>query len=337
MNSIIKEYLLENKKILINGLGFFDIVYKSAKIHPILHTFDPPGNYVEFTKSEKETSDEFVKYVAGKEKITEIQAEEKINSWVTDLKETMKNEKFYTLGTLGEFSLDAIGNMVFIPTLDTDISPESYGLEQFTFAPTTLTKNEESSDTIPTPTQTYRVNKRKSRTYVFLSVVLVLLLTGIMSMGIFAVFFPQAFISKKENLFMQLSQWVEPVEKEVIADEAIVLPEEDDLFAEKTTSVISDNVYTEQISDMETEVEEENLIIAPVAVAGNVYIVLGSFQGEENARSFLEKVKNEHSNVVELGKGKSSGLWSIGIGPYDLPDAQQLIKEKKIKGWILKK
>ncbi|MDD4210047.1 MAG: SPOR domain-containing protein [Bacteroidales bacterium] len=339
MDSIIKEYLLKYKKVLINGLGYFEVIYKSAEIHPILHSFDPPGNYVSFSMNEKEFSDEFTKYLADKNKIEFSQAEKSIKEWVNQLKEVMKNHKTYTLGSLGSFSFDAVGKMVFVPSLDADISPESYGLESFIFPPSGITQKEESNE-IATPKK-YRVNQKKSRVQVFLSVILILVLLGVIITGIYAVVYPKQFIDKKEEVFMQISQWFTSdiiYDSVVVTDESefVIHPKEESYF-EKTTTYICDTIYTSHISEIDVDTQAEVEIESSVSLSGNEYIVLGSFQNQENAMAFLEKIKNQYPDAIELGKGKTSGLWMIGIGPYDHSYAQQLLKEKNINGWILKK
>lgn len=339
MDNIIKEYLLKYNKVLINGLGYFEVVYKSAEIHPILHSFDPPGKYVSFSKNEKEYSDDFIKFVANKSNIEFSLAEANIKDWIKQLKENMKKDKTYSLGSLGSFSFDAIGNMVFIPSLDTDISPESYGLESFTFMPTGITPKEEP-DVIPTP-KTYRVNKKKSRVQVFFSVILMLLFMGVIAIGIVAIVYPTQFVEAKDEALIQISQWftsdVSHDSIEVADENEFVIHPKEESYIEKTTTYISDTIYTSNISDIVVETQDEAAPVSSVPLSGNEYIVLGSFQSQENAKAFLEKIKNQYPDAIELGKGKTSDLWMIGLGPYEHAYAQQLLKEKKINGWILKK
>ena len=64
---------------------------------------------------------------------------------------------------------------------------------------------------------------------------------------------------------------------------------------------------------------------------------MGSFQDEENANNYLKEKRSEYTNVVNLGKGRTSNLILIGIGPYSKEEAQQMITNQKIKGWLLQK
>ena len=86
-----------------------------------------------------------------------------------------------------------------------------------------------------------------------------------------------------------------------------------------------------------TKEEAPPLIKEKTTAKGNVFIVLGSFKDEKNANDFMRTLQSKHANAVDLGKGDKSGLWMIGIGPYELPKAQKVLKENKLNGWILKK
>ena len=131
MEKYIKEYLLQNKKLKISNFGTFKIVYKHSEIHPILHTLTTPGNYVVFTEDKNLQSDDFVSYVASQGEISEEKANKRIEDWVNKIKKKIENKEDYKLSTLGKFFLNAMEKIEFIPALDTDISPESFGLENF--------------------------------------------------------------------------------------------------------------------------------------------------------------------------------------------------------------
>jgi nucleoid DNA-binding protein len=131
MEKKIKEYLLQNKKLIINNIGVFEIVYKPSEIHPVLQTLTVPGNYVFFIEDENIKSNEFAAYVALQEKISEEQATKRINEWSEKVRKTIKKKGEYALSTLGKFFINTAGRMAFLPTLDVDISPQSFGLESF--------------------------------------------------------------------------------------------------------------------------------------------------------------------------------------------------------------
>lgn len=93
MKGYIKEILIKNKKLLIKGLGTFEVVYKSSEIHPILHTFSTPGQYVVFSFNEQESSNELAEYIALKDKVELSEAEKFVGKWLITLKTPLKSKK----------------------------------------------------------------------------------------------------------------------------------------------------------------------------------------------------------------------------------------------------
>ena len=56
----IKNCLIEKQCVCIPMWGKLSIQYKEADIHPILHTFTPPGHYVQFAANGQESDLQFV-------------------------------------------------------------------------------------------------------------------------------------------------------------------------------------------------------------------------------------------------------------------------------------
>ncbi len=101
---------------------------------------------------------------------------------------------------------------------------------------------------------------------------------------------------------------------------------------EKETETIQPVESTESITENNKSVAEKQ----NVAKSGSYYVVIGSFKEHANAEAFLADKQLEYSNAVNLGLGKTSQLYMIGIGPYSREDARQQI-ENGVKGWLLKK
>jgi nucleoid DNA-binding protein len=356
MKGYIKEILIKNKKLLIKGLGTFEVVYKSSEIHPILHTFSTPGQYVVFSFNEQESSNELAEYIALKDKVELSEAEKFVGKWLDDLKNTIKIEKEYDLGTLGVFSIDAVGKIQFIPALDYDISPESFGMENFTAAPVS-TKSE--GQTIEQKNRKKKRKKRGKVRSVFQIIgfsFLILLLLLIITVGVYSIIYPNDFYLKKDILIMRINQWIKTYENDkteppVYIVDTVSYMQDESIYNDEITTTISDSfteveeITTEMEIPKEKEIKIEKstkeetppLIKEKSTAKGNVFIVLGSFKDEKNANDFMRTLQSKHDNVVDLGKGEKSGIWMIGLGPYELPEAQKVLKENKLNGWILKK
>lgn len=362
MKEYIKEILINKKKLLVKGLGMFEVVYKPSEIHPILHTFFPPGQYVMFSFDEQESSNELAEYIALKDNVEFSEAEKLVENWIEDFKNTMKIEKEYKLGTLGVFSIDTVGKIQFIPTLDYDISPESFGMEGFT-AETVSTKSEDQ--TIEQKNKKKEKRKKGKVKSIFQIIgysFLILLLLCIIAVGVYSIIYPNEFYLKKDIMIMRLNQWIKAYEKDkteppVYVVDTVSYMQNESMYSDDITTTISDS-FTENEStttEMETTKEKEIKEVKKVkkeeplkeetlalkseksTAKGNVFIVLGSFKDEKNANDFLQTLQSKYANAVDMGKGQKSGLWMIGIGPYELPEAQRMIRDNKLNGWILKK
>ena len=146
MIALIKTYLMEHQIVRIPDLGSFSIGYKEAEIHPILHTFTPPGNYVQFSENPLESDTEFVGFVAQKKGCEWETARKIVSDWVNLLKKELKASSFFEMGSLGKFTQGAV-HYEFTPALDPDLSATSYGLPSFTITRNPVPTTENNCDT----------------------------------------------------------------------------------------------------------------------------------------------------------------------------------------------
>ena len=335
MNEYIKEYLLEHNKLQVNNFGVFELIYKSAQIHPILHTVTAPGRYVSFTQNIISDASEFAEFIASKKKITTEQANRDINQWVKDIKDTISMKKDYQLGSLGKFFSNAMGKIEFIPSLDTDISTESFGLEEFTI-PVQSTPKAKQEKKVELPIELKIDNyyddtigdnqkKTKPKRVAFL-IFLFLLLFLIVGTGITYLISPETV-------------------KPYIAKLHLIKDKEDDNAKEveqaTEDALIEDNIFEEQVTLPENKPESKPEIeTKPVVNAkqGEYYVVIGSFFLEENAESFFKAKQKEYPNVLNLGKRPASSLILIGLGPYNTDqEAENQRLSGKSEWWIYKK
>ncbi|MDR0604383.1 MAG: SPOR domain-containing protein [Bacteroidales bacterium] len=352
MDKYIKEYLLQYEKIQVNNLGVFETVYKPAEIHPILHTFTIPGKYVVFTENSITDTNELAIFIAPKENISIDTANNRIMEWVNNLKNTIASKKEYPLSTLGKFFINAMGKIEFTPLLDTDISPDSFGLEEFTISPPVESKSNQETNTdiseFDTPDNedteddvldepiigfgNKNIKKRKpGRT--LLLVVLFLLLCTALGIGITYFMYPEFVETYAEQLHLiTCKHKITPqqIKDTQGLDEKTTQPNDKSSPASPTKE--NTKSVTEDKTAVTSPVERKQTIVP----AENYYVVLGSFQSKENAQTFLKQKQKEYTNALDLGKGKTSSLYLIGIGPYTKTEAENQI-QNGIKGWILKK
>jgi cell division septation protein DedD/nucleoid DNA-binding protein len=358
MDKYIKEYLLRYEKIQVNNLGIFETVYKSAEIHPILHTFTIPGRYVVFTENLITGTNELAIFVASKENISIDFANSRIAAWVNDLKNTIALKKEYPLSTLGKFFINAMGKMEFTPLLDIDISPDSFGLEEFTIPVSSKTKSKQQTtdnliqkdtkDSIVAENTGMPENedaeddyleepiigfgnkkiKRRNPAQKLLLVILFLLLCTTLGIGITYFMYPEIVETYAEQLHLiTCNSKINKEQGKISETEQI---KDKPLLPAQTGKDTGKSSENKPIVTLPAKQKQTNI------PAGNYYVILGSFQSKENARTFLKQKQKEYSNALDLGKGQTSNLYLIGIGPYTRTEAEKQI-QNGIKGWILKK
>jgi nucleoid DNA-binding protein len=322
MEEYIKEYLLQHQKVQVNNFGFFEIVYKSAEIHPILHTVTVPGKYVIFSENLLANAKELTNFITSKEHITIEKVDEYIAQWVKNVKDTISQRKEYSLATLGKFNINAMEKIEFISSLDTDISPESFGMEEFTIPIKSAAKISQQKLVEPSSEVENNIPKKPKRRRDNLLILSFLILGIVLAAGIICYLYPEevkAYAKKIPYLFKK--------EQTQNIDENQPIPtlgnaEED----------------TIQVESMQQSDLQENTIKneTPVSI-GNYYVIIGSFRSEENAQNFVNQQQKEYPNIVNLGKGQSSDLYIIGIGPYTKSEAEIQKQNGKSGWWVLKK
>jgi nucleoid DNA-binding protein/cell division septation protein DedD len=387
MEKKIKEYLLRNKKLIINNIGVFEIVYKPSEIHPILHTLTVPGNYAVFVEDKNVNDNEFAVYVASQEKISEEQAAKRIDEWVEKVRKTIEKKEDYVLSTLGKFFIDAMGRIAFLPALDIDISPQSFGLEHFTTAiscqttkevkpevvpeskntaPPTLPQQEATKEEIRDDTKEAAIEKeddaeeiedgfdspkpkKRKPVRALLIALCVLILCSGAAVSVAYYFYPHILQTHCGSLYEFIHEKINLSEKTITepeteavtsaeqsSEEAVLMTEDREVQQELENSEKSQGEETKQL--VAEPVEENTSLNEPqnAVQKGSWYLVLGSFEEKTNAEAFLLDKQSEYPNVVNLGQGKTSGMYLIAIGPYTQQEAQQQLN-KGIKAWLFKK
>jgi nucleoid DNA-binding protein/cell division septation protein DedD len=359
MDKYIKEYLLEHQKVQVNDFGFFETVYKSAQIHPILHTLTVPGKYVVFSENSVADTTELTNFIASKENIAAEKANNRIAEWTKNVKDTINQKKEYPL-PFGKFVINAMGKIEFIPSLDTDISPESFGLDAFTIpvkstpkvspqkpVETPVTKPvepvakpivplqepvappqeikeiiPEKSKELEKPDKPQKPKRKRRGLLIFLLSILFI----VVGLGIACYLYPEVVKDYTEKLQSFVSKYkTDKVDK-----------------TDKTEPPVKEMEDTMQPNQLQEDTIKEEPKPAPIIreetilPMGNYYVIIGSFRSETNAQNFLNQRQNQYPNIVNLGKGQRSDLYMIGIGPYSEQDAES--KRKEIPNtWVFKK
>ena len=371
MEKYIKDYLLKYSQVQLSGFGVFKVTYKASYIHPILHTFSVPGKYVVFSEN-KIQDDDFAFFVTKKEKITMEMANNRIENWIQEIWKTIKDEKkHFDVSTLGSFFINAMGRIEFASILDTDISPQSFGLEEFeaklpafsSVQPIPEIKPvqpipEETEDEIFVENEGYeeQSDKPKKKKRLGLWIFLFIFLLSGASVGVVYFAFPDTFTTCKDKtvdcytickdktvdcytackdkIVYWYNKFIKKDSRGEIPDETIDDTIED--TPDETIDEVIDEKPSQEFVPIDTVVKQP-IPDPPVQVNSEHYhyVIIGSFQESANADKFLKQKQADYDNIVNLGAG-NSGYYLIGIGPYSKQEAE--IKRKEIPhAWVFSK
>ncbi|MDR1984997.1 MAG: hypothetical protein LBQ28_09275 [Prevotellaceae bacterium] len=128
--NIICELLENNKKIIIVGLGYFEITHQSASYDSETETLYPPMNFLCFKNTDVKPDNILVKNVAKKLDISENEASEKISSWIDEICMQLAESQSAAFGKAGEFFIDDEGKIAFRFSDKTNILKDNYGLKE---------------------------------------------------------------------------------------------------------------------------------------------------------------------------------------------------------------
>jgi len=360
MDKYIKEYLLQYGKVQVNDFGLFETAYKSAQIHPVLHTVTVPGKYVVFSENMVADAKELSNFIAQKEQITIENANNRIAEWVKNVKDTINLKKEYLL-PFGKFLINAMGKIEFISSLDADISPESFGLEEFTASVKSTPKvqkpveikpiepikkpvmpQQEPFVSSPSPAEDLQkaeddVQKKPKRKRNGLLMFLFSMLFIVLGLGVFCFLYPETVKTYTDKLQSftfkdKQKQTTKEVEEKVPIVEDMVT-EEVDFQAETTHPEQPQEDIIKEEKPKSEPITKEAAIVQTVGY----YVIIGSFGQEKNAQNFLNQKQNEYPNIVNLGKGQSSGLYLIGLGPYTTKEEAESKRKEIHNSWIFVK
>ena len=113
MQDLITSFIIQSKECKLADIGKFTTIIKPAKADIANKQITPPFKEILFNKREEKVSDELVKYVAEKKKISSFEALSEIKKWCAETKEKLKNGEAIFLNSLGVLKKESSGNISF--------------------------------------------------------------------------------------------------------------------------------------------------------------------------------------------------------------------------------
>jgi len=325
----IRTLLYEHDYVTIPNFGAFIANYLPSSFNEISGSLMPPQKRIAFNGILKQDDGLLATHIARHESVTIDEAKRKIQSFVTDIKDSLANEKIFSFDKVGDFLLNEENSLVFEPDRRNNFYSESFGFDSL--FPRQIAKEkynysqnfEEDSEELLIYKSAYSstaVRKLTGWTYVLYTIPIFLLSTGLFvvlflgpkSSGISAKssFNPLDYFPESEELIQKVAK------KTSVEDTDIIKPN----FDEKSTSINDFKSESSKprviIEHSPKEIETKTIITKPVirSTVDNAVstinntnkrylIVSGVFKSLENVEKLQSiLIKNGFSpNVIKVG------------------------------------
>jgi len=320
----IKQLIIDNKGVVIPGLGGFTAEYEPAAFDVSENKFLPPTNKISFNSQYTFSDDKLINLIAQKENTDKEKAELQVETFVIQVKSQLKAGKTVAFPEIGTLHQDSKGKIHFTRDKQSNLLAEAYGLKDLKTRPI----EKEPQPTVPIQ----KKSKSGKKVWItILSTVAILLIIAL------SWYFTEGFthlglLSSQEKISKEKEIKKQPKTKAYLDS----IAREDSLKAviNKTIDVTTNKKEALFYQEPETKTTEEKQQYT------HYHIIAGSFKKMGNAEKFCNelKAKGYHPEIIESDKN----LLRISI--YSYPDEisalkklYQLRETSEIKSvWILK-
>ena len=289
----ISQLLYRHQCVTVPGFGAFLTEIQSAQLHENSHSFYPPKKLVSFNSHLKNNDGLLANHIAQFEKISYEDAVSSIKREVFSWKRFLLEDQNVTLKNLGEFSLNADKNLVFIPSENTNYLMDSFGLNSFIspFIRREILNSEVVFEAEETPIQ-FIAEERRSRPYLKYAAILVLALPVTGSIG-------YKFYENK-------------IAEETLIVETAVQQQVQNKIQEATFFIEN------PISSVTLTVKEQKLAY---------HVVAGAFRDEANAQKAYLQLTQQGFKARRIAPNKH-GLYPVLYGSYPTLREAELVKKE---------
>lgn len=350
----IRTLLYEHDYVTVPNFGAFIANYLPSSFNEISGSLMPPQKRIAFNGILKQDDGLLATHIARRESVTIDEAKRKIQTFVTDIKDSLANDKIFSFDKVGDFILNEENSLVFEPDRKNNFYSESFGFDslfprQIAKEKYTYSQNfEDDSDDLLFHKSSYSstaVMKSTSWTYALYSIPILLLSTGL-----FVVLFlgpksndtakssfnPLDFIPKREEVVQNVDVKTSSTETEIIKpnfEENKLSITEFQTEPSKPLSILE--VAKDATEETETKSDLKPTVESVVSTINNnnkrYLIVSGVFKSLENVEKLQSiLIKNGFSPVV-VKVGEFSKVVAAEAGSY--VEASQLAeKHNKLIG-----
>ncbi|MFN8286519.1 MAG: hypothetical protein U0V74_07195 [Chitinophagales bacterium] len=348
----ISEMLFEHDCIIIPGFGGLVCNYKSADIHPILHTIQPPTKAITFNRNLQTNDGLLVNYISAKGKMTLDTASSLVSDWVSSAKTLLRNNEEINIARVGKLHADIEGNLQFQQDEATNYLKAAYGLRTIVAEPVLRGKQIDFTEKFTQETKKQVSGRKQWRVA---AVIVILIAMAAIGQLMWAGVEVKALRLDEAGIYNTISSIFKTPE-----------PEFHPMPVEQKQEVVSEDTFTETSNTStdtlpltpdptltadnnvpavkeEVEVKENPVVEQPVITSGNghtYYVIIGAFREDQNIDAAVERLQQRFPDSIifrEKGARLTKIGYSVGNHFYEaqrrLEDAQQ----EDPTFWLLKK
>lgn len=304
----IRTLLYEHDYVTVPNFGAFIANYLPSSFNEISGSLMPPQKRIAFNEILKQDDGLLATHISRRESVTIDEAKRKIQSFVTDIKDSLATEKNFSFDKVGNFVLNEENSLVFEPDRKNNFYSESFGFDslfprQITKEKYTYSQNyEDDVEELLVHKSSYSstaVRKSTGWTYALYSIPILLLSTGL-----FVVLFagPKSSSDTAKSSFNPLDYI--PRKEEVVQKVAVKTP-----IAE--TEIIKPNFDEKALTTTELKPEPAKPVVkgevAPKIIEGKpevvkpiVEVVVSTINNTEKRYLIVSGVFKSLENVEKL-------------------------------------
>lgn len=113
INDLVTSYLLQHHECVLPGIGVFRVTHMPASYDESRHLMLPSAEEIVFRETSAHHAVDLVAFIALKESISHQQADERLNAFCVESKETIKGGGKLVIETFGSLQTNAAGNIYF--------------------------------------------------------------------------------------------------------------------------------------------------------------------------------------------------------------------------------
>ena len=338
----IKELLLKHDCVIVPGFGAFIGNYFPARTDRKEGLFEPPSRKITFNRHLTGNDGLLIGHVSSVMGVGYAAAREIVSEWSEDLRRKVMSDKPVTIDMLGTFTLNYERAIVFEPDLSVNYLLSSYGLSAYYRQPVSgfdIRKKALERRSEPAVSQP-SLRSLLARAAVIGPILIALALVPFND-KIFKSNIEESNLNPLARAELEFNREQIDAERE---SSAIKYPipgyiDSDSVIPSETTETTAPSTGTK------TQVTQPPVVEAPArrtpAVVVEEYrylVIIGSFQGEENALTMVEKLRRQGFDPEVAGG--PDGYLRVSAQAFPTLDEAKVVLEKLRKeysgAWVYK-